>query len=67
MAEVVLLLVGKYEASFADMVKLSNHASSAEGHTVFVFRKDSIRHTESMLIAHTGMGLHEVCCRGVWV
>lgn len=36
MAEVVLLLVGKYEASFADMVKLSNHASSAEAHTVFV-------------------------------
>lgn len=39
MAEVVLLLVGKYEASFADMVKLSNHASSAKGHTVFVLKK----------------------------
>jgi len=36
MAEVVLLLVGKYEASFADMVKLSNHASSAGEHTVCV-------------------------------
>ena len=39
MAEVVLLLVGKYEASFADMVKLSNPASSAEGYTVFVLKK----------------------------
>jgi hypothetical protein len=39
MAEVVLLLVGKYEASFADMVKLSNHASSAGEHTVFVLNE----------------------------
>jgi len=62
MAEVVLLLVGRYKASFADMVKLSNHASSAEGHTVFVLMEGSIEHHEAML---AGLGLHEVCFHGV--
>lgn len=62
MAEVVLLLVGKYEASFADMVKLSNHASSAEGHSMFVLKE---RQHQTQRVHAYALSLHEVCCHGV--